>query len=480
MLLRHLGRTDEAHSWLQETLQLDPLDYWALYLDGQLVGDNQVRLDLAFDLIRSGFCGDATAVLEHADRNAQDGSVPMVLYTVAYIGAQSGDITRGTVAGEAKAASPDYCFPNRLQEFIVLQHAVAQDPGDYRAHYYIGNWLYDRGRREEAIEHWRRAAELDSGYSAVWRNLGIALFNVLGDIRGARTAFEKALAAGPNDARILYERDQLWKRIGVDAKTRIAELERRPELVQTRDDLTIEVAAVYNQTAQPERAAVLLAQRRFQPWAGGEGSVLAQYVRTKLALGREALMSGHTARAKSLFQQGLEPPENLGEAWHLLANRSNIYYFLGEACDAAGEHSAAEEWWRKAAESSGDFQNMSVRPYSEMTYYSALALIRLNRKGEARDLLRSLVGYARMLRNTPAKIDYFATSLPAMLLFNDDLQRRNQVTSLFLEAQASAGLGFRRRSARVLKRVLEMAPNHAAAADLESELLLGSTAVQTV
>ena len=175
----------------------------------------------------------------------------------------------------------------------------------------------------------------------------------------------------------------------------------------------------------------------------------------------------------------MDPPKNLGEAWHLLANKGNIYYFLGEACHAAGERCAAEEWWRKAAESSGDFQDMSARPYSEMTYYSALALIRLNRNTEARQLLRSLIAYALALRKTPAKIDYFATSLPAMLLFNDDLRRRNEINSLFLEAQASAALGFTRRCARILNRVLEMDPNHAVAADFEKELRLESTAIPT-
>lgn len=476
MLLRRLGQTDEAQRWLSETLELDPLDYWALYLDSRCIGDNQARLDVAFDLIRAGFFADAEAVLQEADKNATDGSLPVVLYTLAYIASRSGEREAHARRAEAKAASPHYCFPHRLEELSVLEHALGHDADDYRAHYYLGNWLYDRDRHEEAIEHWQRSSELDPEYSVVWRNLGIALFNVRGDTEGSRVAFEKALRANPNDARLVYERDQLWKRIGVNARKRIAELERRPESVRTRDDLTIELAALYNQTAQHERAAALIAQRRFQPWEGGEGAALGQYVRTKLGLGRAALALGDPARAKTLFQEALNPPENLGEAWHLLANKSNIYHFLGEASAAAGEHSAAAEWWRQAAESSGDFQDMSVRPYSEMTYYSALALMRLNRKKEARQLLRSLAKYARELRNAPAEIDYFATSLPAMLLFNDDLKRRNQIRSLFLEAQASAGLGLPRRSGRLLKRVLDMDPNHAAAADFESELLLESAA----
>jgi hypothetical protein len=40
------------------------------------------------------------------------------------------------------------------------------------------------------------------------------------------------------------------------------------------------------------------------------------------------------------------------------------------------------------------------------------------------------------LESTAQKIDYFATSLPAMLLFEVDLVRRNKHHALFLRSQA--------------------------------------------
>ena len=76
--------------------------------------------------------------------------------------------------------------------------------------------------------------------------------------------------------------------------------------------------------------------------------------------------------------------------------------------------------WKTAAEFRGDFQDMAVRAFSEMTYYSALALERLGKKAAAKKLLRELLAYARQLAKTKAGIDYFATSLPTMLLFEDD------------------------------------------------------------
>ncbi len=43
---------------------------------------------------------------------------------------------------------------------------------------------------------------------------------------------------------------------------------------------------------------------------------------------------------------------------------------------------------------------------------------------EAQELLEGVREYARTLAASPATIDYFATSLPTMLTFHDDLQVR--------------------------------------------------------
>lgn len=320
------------------------------------------------------------------------------------------------------------------------------------------------------MAHWERSAALDSAYSVVWRNLGIAYFNVRNDAAGARDSFERAVNANPEDGRLRYERDQLWKRTGVPVADRLAELETRLDIVAQRDDLTVELVSLYNQTGQPRRAQALLSERRFQPWEGGEGAALGQFVRIHIALGREALERGNADAACELLQAALTPPENLGEAWHLLANRSNVYYWLGVAFEARDNTEAARAWWTKAAESSGDFQEMSVRLYSEMTYYSASALKRLGRSSEAKRMLRALLRHAKRLARTNPRIDYFATSLPAMLLFNDDLAARNTIAALFLEAQASVGLGYAKRAGRLVKRVLQLDPSHANAFDLISEL----------
>src|SRR4029077_12529752 len=133
-------------------------------------------------------------------------------------------------------------------------------------------------------------------------------------------------------------------------------------------------------------ALKLVSSRKFQPWEGGEGLALGQHVRTHLALGRSALARGKATKAREHFEAALSAPENLGEAKHLLANQSDIYFCLGCAFEALGDRVPAREHWQTAANFRGDFQAMSVRTLSEMTYFSALALEKLGRRIAAKKL----------------------------------------------------------------------------------------------
>ena len=302
-------------------------------------------------------------------------------------------------------------------------------------------------------------------FSIVWRNLGIGYFNISRNPAKARAAYDRAFRANPRDARLLYERDQLWKRLGEKPARRLRELENYPLLVCQRDDLTVELCALFNQTGRHVEAGQLLAGRKFQPWEGGEGGPLGQHVRTQLALGREALAHHDHPCAANHFEKALTAPPNLGEAKHLLANQSDIHYWLGCALALLREKKQAREHWLAAARFKGDFQEMSVRAFSEMTCYSALAWKKLGQPAKAKRLLRDLLAYARQLQKSKAKIDYFATSLPTMLLFDDDLQFRQVTTALFLQTQAQLGLGQPWKAKKLLRKVLRRDPNHALAAE---------------
>jgi tetratricopeptide (TPR) repeat protein len=345
---------------------------------------------------------------------------------------------------------------------LVLQFAIEANPRDARARYYLGNLLYDKRRHREAITLWEQSAAIDPAFSIVWRNLGIGYFNALRDPAKALEAFAQARAANPADARLLYEQDQLAKRTGAMPKARLARLEQYPEMIVQRDDLSVEIASLYNQTGQHTRALELLESRQFQPWEGGEGLTIAQHVRAHLALGQRAFSKRDTLEAVRQFEAALENPPHAGEAIHPLANQSNVYYWLGLAWEANREEGRARACWRKAADAA---ENLS-----EMTYYSALSLRKLGEEDRCEQLLRKMLAHAREISRKPASIDYFATSLPAMLLFHDDLEARKDITAAFLEAQARLGMGDKKRARPLLRRVLKFDPSHSMAMDLREEL----------
>jgi tetratricopeptide (TPR) repeat protein len=460
-VLRQLGRPAEAEAELDTILALDPLDAWSRFQRTRVpAADAGKRLDVAFDCIRAGLVDDA----EHA---LAPGTGPMELYTRAFVAHLRGNADAGNaIYAKAAVADPTYIFPSRLEEMKVLEAAIAAHPTDARAPYYLGNFLYDRRRHRDAIAQWEKAAALDPHFSTAWRNLGIAFYNVEHDAQKSREAFRRARATAPHDARILYEEDQLRKRLGDDPADRLAALEAHSALVAQRDDLSVELAALYNHVGRPGDALELLASRQFQPWEGGEGLVLGEYVRAQLLLGCALMGRGEAHSAVERFEAANHPPQSLNEARHLLANSSNIEFWLGEAWAAAGEMDRAAQYWQRAQRQHGDFQQMQVQTYSEMTYWSALALRRLGRSDEANALFAAILAFAEALEKKTPAIDYFATSLPAMLLFDEDLEKRQHITALFLRAQGLLGLGRPAEAQPALDEVLRLDRSHAAARDL--------------
>ena len=471
--VKHTASEWQAAAMLKLNRAKDPLDWWTRHLLGESLGcDLQTRLDIAHDYARAGQFAEAIALLHKVTVTAGDlpdqswGALPLVYYTLGWLEQKRGNTSRALKHFRQAAVLPsDYCFPARLEEIAILEAAMRANPRDARAPYYLGNLFYDRRRHDEAIQLWERSAKLNPNFSVVWRNLGIGYFNIRNQPAKARAAYDRAFKANPADARLLYERDQLWKRLGAKPAQRLLELERHRKLVQQRDDLSVELCALYNQTGQHTPAAEMVACRQFQPWEGGEGGPLGQHVRAQLALGRLALVKSDFAEARSHFESALTAPRNLSEAKHLLANQSDIYYWLGCALAANGDAKQARQHWLAAASFKGDFQEMSVRAFSEMTYYSAQSWEKLGQPGKARKLFRDLLAYAQQLQKARAKIDYFATSLPTMLLFDDDLQFRQETTALFLQAQAHLGLGRTAKARARLQTVLRRDPNHALAAD---------------
>jgi tetratricopeptide (TPR) repeat protein len=468
VVLSKLGRTEEASSLLSRIRSIDPLDSTSQFLaEGNITSDAQQQLDLAFDFMRAGLLEESLKALVLGYDEKPDGGGTLKLYAIAQVLHRLGRVAEAKIAWQrATAGDPSYVFPSRLEEMGMLELAIRENPADARAHYYLGNLLYDRRRHHEAISHWEQSAKLDPLFPTTWRNLGFARFNVLHDAKGAAAAFARAAELSRLDARIAYEHDQLMKRINLPLKERMAGLRDRLPSVERRDDLSVELASLLNSTGQPEEALKLLMSRRFGPWEGGEGQVLMQYARANVLLANKAMLSGQTAAALNLLEKAGEPPHNLSEAKHLLMNLSMIDYWKGTALAQHGDPANAGRYWERAANQKGDFQQMQVQAVSDTTYWSALALRALGRETEAIALFQAIDAYASLLEQKTPQIEYFATSLPTMLLFDEDIRERQKITALFLRAQAQLGLKHQAEAVHLLQQTLLLDCSHTGAIDL--------------
>lgn len=447
LVLGKLGR--DGSQVLADLLAVDPLDHWARHASGDVDAflaksrnDGQTVLDVVYDYVDAGFFQEAIGLLGvHHSHAVQGVAVPNPLeksqlthYALAWLTGSA------ELLNNARAMGADYFFPSRLHDQLMLEWALEQAGTDRNAAYGLGNYYFDKKRHEDAIACWETAQAADPSFATVHRNLGIAYWNVRRDGDAARSAYLQAVKHDSTDARLFAEFDQLRGKLGDAAEARLETLLSKPELVDERDDCTVSLAELYNETGLPQSALDTLLARRFHPWEGGEGKVLRQYTTAHLLLGQQVLETSDAAAALQHFELAMQPPENLAEAYHLLQAKADVSYWTGKALRALGREAEAVVHFEASANEAGDFQAMAVTEHSELSYFRGLSLIELGREAEAQALFEAFRAFAEGELQGTATIDYFATSLPLLLVFEEDLDQAKQAHANTLLGLAEQGL----------------------------------------
>ena len=462
VVMRLMGIAEaERLRFIDESLAFDRFNYVCRYERWMITGD-AAELDtmrtmlrgsadnydeVALDYMAAGRRDEASAIWAMAE---SEGAVtPMTYY---YMGRWA----------EAEAASPDYCFPNRPEAVVALTAAIRENSVGARAHYYLGCLYYDRRQYDVAISAWERSAALDPKMPTVWRNLALAYFNKLDRQKEAVEYMELAFSLDSTDARILMELDQLYRRMQRPHAERLALLEKHAGLTARRDDLMLEQATLLNLTGRYEEAMELIDSHIFHPWEGGEGKVPAQYQICRTELAKRALAEGNAARAEELLLQCLEYPHHLGEGKLHGAQENDFHYLLGCAKSAQGDEAAACEWWERATE--GPQEPAAAMYYNDAKpdkiFYQGMALIRLGRRDKANGRFNRLVTYGCNHIFEKQVMDYFAVSLPDLLIWEDSLDVRNRIHCLYMLVLGYYGLGDTARSQRYLDELLAADSNH--------------------
>ncbi len=479
-VLRKSGRKEDALSWIEDSLSIDRFNMGCRFEKYLLTGDQQdlenlnalMRgwehgyIEYALDFAAAGLYEEAIQLLEQCT-SGKNNCYPMVYYALGYFASLSGDKEHAkTYYIKASQMQPDKCFPNRIEEINILQDAILLNGTDAKAPYYLGNFWYGARQYPEAINCWEKSRQLDDTFPTVLRNLSLAYYNKLDHKKEAQVLLEKAFMLDSSDARILMELDQLYKKTGHPHAERLAFLEKHLPLVEQRDDLCIERITLYNQLGQYEKAKELIASRHFHPWEGGEGKVTGQYMLCRIELAKHALSEGLFAKALQLLQETDAYPHNLGEGKLNNAEENDIEYFKAQAYKGLGDEKHAVAHFEKATQGSSEPQQAFFYndQQPDKIFYQGLAWRALGNENKARSRFNKLISHGEKYLFDECRIDYFAVSLPDLAIWEDDLNKRNQIHCNYVMGLGYLGLGEKEKAASFLRKVTELDLNHQGAA----------------
>jgi tetratricopeptide (TPR) repeat protein len=485
-MLRKNNEPDKARKLAEESIAIDPFNYGCRFEQYLLLQEknnaneagfilNELKhlmhdcvhnyIEYALDYSQAGLYEEAIEFLKVFVMDKEE-VYPMVYY---YLGFFSAKLLQRNEAQlyfqKAASMKPDYCFPHRIEDVTVLETAMKMNPEDAKAPYYLGNFWYDKRQYKEAIINFEKSIELDSNFPTGYRNLSLAYHNKLGRIDDAVSCLEKAFNLDTRDARILMELDQLYKKMNKPVAQRLAFLEKYQTLVNDRDDLFLERITLLNSLGEYEAAKGLLGSRHFHPWEGGEGKVVAQYLVAYVELAKKSLMKKDYHQALELLNYTEQYPFNLGEGKLYGTQENDIYYLQARAYEGMGLKEEAKTSFEKAT--IGISEPAQAMFYNDAQpdkiFYQGLAWLKLDIPAKATKIFDRLIQFGNEYLNNTIHIDYFAVSLPDLLVFDQDLDLKNKLHCLYLMGLGNLGLQNYDQAEQYFNLVLSEDVNHSGA-----------------
>ncbi|QTE22602.1 DUF5107 domain-containing protein [Polaribacter cellanae] len=471
-LLRKTGKKEEAKKLIEDSLTLDKFNFGAIF-ESYLIFEESETLQQLKNIIRNNINNYIEFSLDYANAGLYIEAVslleigistndtnPLAFYFLSWFYAQYGNENKALELLKDRDANG--CFAYRLEAIAALKSAIKLKKDDAKAQYHLGNLWYDKKQYSNAISCWESSKNIDDNFATVHRNLSLAYFNKLDDKEKAVKALERAFELDKTDARVLMELDQLYKRLNYSIEKRLELFNTHPELVEFRDDLYLEKCTIYNHLGEHSKSLDLLISRQFYPWEGGEGKVSGQYLFAIIAIAKKSISNGEFKKAIEFLEKTEKYPNNLGEGKLEGTQENDINYWLGCAYEGLREQQLAENYWEKASEGLSEpspaiFYN-DQQP--DKIFYQGLAFQKLNKNEEAKTRFNNLLNYGKTHFNDEVKLDYFAVSLPDLLIWEDDLNNRNKIHCNYLMGLGFLGLKKIAKAQKKFEEVLQENINH--------------------
>ncbi len=484
-MLRHLNRAAEAREVLAFAMgKTDPLDMHLLA--EQWLGTDRktasrafengagfinTMLETAIDYANAGLNEDARHVLEYALARSPDANQPLANYWLGHLAEKSGDLPKAAeYRRRAAAAAPDYVFPFQAETITALRSALAANPSDARAAYYLGNLLFD-WQPAEAVACWEKSAAIDAKFPIVWRNLAQAYWHRDSDASRLKAveSLEKAIAAGGIYPTHFAELDQFYEAVGIPVEKRLALLVANREVVTQKDESFARLIALKTASGKPEEAIEMLRGRTFGVWEGGSGFNTGEaWANAHLARGLRRMEAKQFKEALADFETAENPPANLRAAEARVGSQqAELTFWIGCAREALGQKDEARRAWNEvlafAAPTPRRGAGSLFLPLNLQRFHQARAAEKLGQTTSARDIYQELVRGAKEALTQavdPADAEQPLPTRPSL--------RLRSARAHYVAGLGYSGLGEKDLARKELEAVLAILPDH-----LGAKLALG-------
>lgn len=234
------------------------------------------------------------------------------------------------------------CFAHRDEFTRILEKR--HDP---ESAVMLGNILYANGRTDEAIASWDKARSAGITDYIPYRNLALAHWHQMDDLKAAYRLMREAHDMCPTDADTLRDLDILAERSGAyDDRRGIAD---RILRYAQEDSSCLEraIRVLLEAGRHDEAVALLTTKRFFVAELAYQTRIL--YVRALLERGARLYSEGDYEKAASDFLRATEYPENLGASRFQDSSDAQAHYLLGLALNKLGRTTEVREAWDRAA-----------------------------------------------------------------------------------------------------------------------------------
>ncbi|MBO4475847.1 MAG: DUF5107 domain-containing protein [Bacteroidales bacterium] len=446
LVLNKLGRTKEAQECFKSVLEADPVNAMALCETASISGFHKFMreqpesyLELAILYWHNGFKDRALTLLN--DINVRV-AYPTVKLYLAYLTGED------SLYREALELPVGYCAPFRLETIEVLQKASQVCPDSERPHYYLGNLLYNI-QPDNAISEWRKCVEMNPRDDLAWRNLGWANWLYTKDYAEASRCYRKAIELNPAPL-YLEECDQAMEAL----KAPVSE---RYELLKSHHDTGVKryyplAQEVILGTYEGDYDYVLdLLDNCYFPTREGVANFHDNFVDACILAGQKKFRSRDYEGAIALYNKAFEYPEN--HQVFLVNERAThdaqINYELGLAYEKLGNADKAREHFQLAAD-----QDFNLKGSKDFRYWTGLALLKLGRKGEAKEIFRNMVseGQSRIITEY---INFYGAEGTT----GATVEGKNSA-AYYTQALGELGLGHKLKARKLLRKVQSLKPDH--------------------